>query len=140
MKTTRILSLTLVVLALAATVAAAADGIFITNPSGPDAVTREEIKSILLGNKTKWESGTLIHLAVLADGPVQEVIAQEYTARSADQFEKYWKKQVFTGKGSAPESLKSDADMIAYVAKTPGAFGYVSGASAATGVKVLTVK
>lgn len=140
MKTFRFISVTFVLLVLAAAVATAADGVFISHPAGPDAVTREEIKSILLGNKTKWDSGTLIHLAVLADGPVQEGIAQEYTARSADQFEKYWKKQVFTGKGSAPESIKSDADMIAYVAKTPGAFGYVSSAGVGPGVKVLTVK
>lgn len=116
----------------------AADGVFITHPSGPDSVSRDEIKSILLGNKTKWDNGTVIHLAVLTDGPIQDRVAQEYAARSADQFEKYWKKQVFTGKGAAPESLKSDADMIAYVAKTPGAFGYAG--SAGAGVKVLTIK
>jgi len=138
MKTLRFLSILLAFLALAAAGARAADGVFITHPSGPDAVSKEEIKSILLGNKTKWDSGTLIHLAVLADGSIHDGIVQEYTARSADQFEKYWKKQVFTGKGSAPESLKSDSEMIAYVAKTPGAFGYVGAAGA--GVKVLTVK
>jgi hypothetical protein len=47
---------------------------------------------------------------------------------------------VFTGKGSLPKTLSSDAEMVKYVSKTKGAIGYVSAASSTDGVKVLEVK
>jgi hypothetical protein len=47
---------------------------------------------------------------------------------------------VFTGKGSMPKVLDSDAEMVTYVAKTRGAVGYVSSSANTAGVKTLEVK
>lgn len=124
----------------AALTTAFADGVLITHPSGPDAISKDDAKGFLLGTKTKWESGTNVKLAVLTGGSTHEAIIQEYTARSADQFDKYWKKQVFTGKGVAPEAMKSDTEMLAFVSGTAGAFGYVSTVPAGAAVKIVTVK
>jgi hypothetical protein len=44
------------------------------------------------------------------------------------------------GKGSMPKSFASEAEIVKYVAKTPGAIGYVSGAAAADGVKKVALK
>lgn len=119
----------------------AADAVFITHPStSVDALTKDDVKNILLGNKTKWDAGGIIKLTVLTVGAAHEAVIQEYTARSADQFDKYWKKQVFTGKGSAPNAFQTDAELLAFVAKTPGAFGYIASSTAPTGVKVVTVQ
>lgn len=57
---------------------------------------------------------------------MHDAVIQAHTQRSADQFDKYWKKLVFTGKGSAPATAKSDAEVLAYVAAHPGAVGYVT--------------
>ena len=38
-----------------------------------------------------------------------------------------------------PKELKSDAEVVAYVARTTGAIGYVSGVAVTEGVKVLVV-
>ena len=140
MKTALHFLLAAILLVGSVSLASAAGGVFITNPTGPDALTKVDIKNILLGNKTKWDSGGLVKLAVLSQGPVHESIIQEYTARSADQFDTYWKKQVFTGKGSSPDSFKTDAELVAFVAKTPGAFGYIAGDAKSDGVKVVSVQ
>lgn len=125
----------------AATVAAAADCVFVAHPSTASAtLKKDDVKNILLGNKTKWDGGGLLKLAVLSEGATHDAVVQEYTAKSADQFDKYWKKQVFTGKGVAPDAFKTDAELLAYVAKTPGAFGYVSTGAANDSVKSLTVE
>ena len=117
------------------------DAVFIVNPDGADAsISAEAAKAILLGNKIKWDGGGLIKLAVLTQGDAHEKIMHEYVQRSADQFDKYWKKMVFSGKGMMPVQAASDADLVAYVAKTPGAIGYVSAASVTGAVKVLPVK
>ena len=114
---------------------------FIVHPgTAVAALSREEAKSMLLGNQGRWDNGTAIKLAILAGGPVHESVITEITARTPDQFDKYWKKQVFTGKGVMPEIMPDDAAMVAYVARTPGAFGYVSAAAKTEGVKVVPVQ
>jgi len=117
------------------------DAVFIVNPAGADAaISADDAKAVLLGNKTKWDGGGLIKLAVLTQGEAHEKIMHDFAQRSADQFDKYWKKLVFSGKGMMPVQAASDAEIVAYVAKTPGAIGYVSAASVTGAVKVLPVK
>jgi TonB family protein len=43
------------------------------------------------------------------------------------------------GKSSMPKVFKSDSEIVAYVAKTQGAIGYVSGQTSAEGVKTVDV-
>ena len=51
----------------------------------------------------------------------------------------YYLGLVFTGKGSVPKEFGSDAEVVAYVARTRGAIGYVSVAASVEGVKTLVV-
>jgi TonB family protein len=51
----------------------------------------------------------------------------------------YYQGLVFTGKGSMPKQLSSDAEVVDYVAHTKGAIGYVSPTSSTDGVKSLVV-
>lgn len=121
--------------------AQAADAVFIVNPQGADAeLSSDNLKSVLLGNKTKWDGGGLIKLAVLTAGPLHEKVILDNTQRSADQFDKYWKKLVFTGKGFMPMQAADEAALVDYVAKTPGALGYVSASAVTASVKVIPVK
>lgn len=136
----RIISLLTLVIALGS-VTRAADVAFITNPQGGDAaLSAGDLKAVLLGNKTKWNSGGLVKLAVLESGPLHEQVVQDNTQRSADQFDKFWKKLVFTGKGVPPATAADEAAMLDYVAKTPGALGYVSAGAVTDKVKVLEIQ
>ena len=126
--------------ACGATGAFASDYTLIGHPCGPATLSKADVKNILLGNKTKWDGGGLIKLAVLTSGSAHEAVVREFTSRSTDQFDKFWKKQVFTGKCVAPDTFPSDEDMIAFVAKTPGAFGYISSGSTPAGVTVISVQ
>jgi len=133
----------LLVLALAgfALSARAQDAVFIANPATADsALKADDVKAILLGNKTKWDGGGIIKLVVLTDGALNDKVIRDYTQRSADQFDKYWKKLVFTGKGMPPATAKTDADVIEYVSKNPGSFGYVAKESAGDKVKIIEIK
>lgn len=113
----------------------------IANPEcGVAAVSKDEAKSILLGAETKLSSGIVIKLAVLLGGPAHERVISELTARTPDQFDKHWKKLVFTGKGVMPETVGDEAAMVTYVAKTRGAIGYVSSSAKLDGVKPLNLQ
>ena len=74
------------------------------------------------------------------DGPTHEAFLKEFVGKSDSALETYYRSLVFTGKASMPKTTASDADMVAYVAKTKGAIGYVSGAANTAGVKTLEVK
>jgi ABC-type phosphate transport system substrate-binding protein len=136
----RLLALITFCLSVAA-IGRAQDASFVVNKDTKVAsVSAEDIKNILLGNKLKFEDGTVIKLAILTDGPIHEKVVRDYTQRSTDQFDKYWKRLVFTGKGIMAAQFKSDADLIDYVTKTPGGFGYVAMASVTGAVTAVEIK
>jgi len=120
--------------------ARAQDAVFVGHPESTDkSINTDDVKNILLGNLTKWRSGPVIKLCVLTDGPMHEKVIKDNTQRSADQFDKFWIRRVFTGNGAMPAKMKSDAEVIAFVATTPGAFGYVDKASVTDKVRVIPV-
>ncbi|MGC4072159.1 MAG: hypothetical protein QM760_06505 [Nibricoccus sp.] len=138
MKRLLLLAAALIGLTLAAH---AQDAVFITNAASADAsLSADDVKAILLGNKTKWDGGGVIKLVVLTEGALNDKVIRDHTQRSADQFDKYWKKLVFTGKGMPPATAKTDAEVIDYVSKNPGSFGYVAKESASDKVKVIAIK
>ena len=133
--------LTALILLSAATLCRAQDVSFIANKETKvTSITADDAKNIMLGNKQKFDDGSLLKLAILTEGPVHEKVVRDYTQRSSDQFEKYWKKLVFSGKGIMPEQFKSDSEMIDFVSKTPGAIGYVAKASVTPAVVAIEVK
>jgi ABC-type phosphate transport system substrate-binding protein len=73
-------------------------------------------------------------------GAAHEAFLNEYLGKSDSALQTYYRSLVFTGKGSMPKALGSDAEVAAYVAKTKGAIGYVSAGSSSEGAKTLQVK
>lgn len=136
----KLLAIATLLLGLTAS-ALAGDGVFIANKDLKlTSLSADDAKSILLGNKVKTDDGIVIKLSILTDGPVHEKIVRDYTQRSTDQFEKYWKKQVFTGKGIMPNQAKDDADQVEYVTKTSGAFGYADKDKVSGDVVIVSIK
>jgi TonB family protein len=97
-----------------------------------------DLKAVFLEEKNSIE-GSHVEPVLEKDGPVHEAFLQEYLGRSADDPQAYYRALVFTGRGSMPKVLGSDADVVAYIARTRGAIGYVNSATAAEGVKTLAV-
>lgn len=127
-------------LVLAAPFGLAQDLAFIAHPGITEAsVSATDVKNILLGTKVNWSNGP-IRVVIQAGGPLHEKVIQQFTQRSPDQFDKYWKKQVFTGKGTMPAVAKSDAEVVEFVASTTGAFGYVLRDAVTDKIKVLELK
>lgn len=133
-------------LALAATVVLAAmpagAGVtIIAHPSvAASSVTADELQAMFTGKTTTWSDGAAANPAVLAEGPVLEEFLKDYVKKSAAQFGTFWKKAVFSGTGTPPEELKTEADLVAFVARTPGAIGFVAAGTATGGAKVIAVQ
>ena len=119
----------------------AADIKVIANPSvGASVVSAGELKGVFLITRTSLGDGSHVEPVLEKGGPVHEAFVKEYLGKTDSALQTYYRSLVFTGKGSMPKTLASDAEVAAYVAKTKGAIGYVSAGASAAGVKTLEVR
>jgi hypothetical protein len=56
------------------------------------------------------------------------------------QLRQVWDRQVFSGTGQAPTTVRSEAEMVERVATTPGAVGYAAKPPTSPGIKLLEVR
>lgn len=118
----------------------AVDVKLIANPSvKADTISPEEIKRVFLQEKTSLADGSYVEPVIEKDGPSHEAFLKMYMGRTDDDLRTYYRALVFTGRGSMPKELDSDNEMVAYVARTKGAIGYVSAETSSEGVKILAV-
>src|SRR6266542_3029048 len=119
----------------------AADIKVIANPSvGASSISVDELKGVFLATKTSLSDGSHVEPVLEKGGTTYEGFVKEYLGKTDAALQTYYRSLVFTGKASMPKMLGSDAEVVAYVAKTKGAIGYVSGGAVAAGVKVLEVR
>jgi TonB family protein len=104
-----------------------------------DMVSADDLKRLFLEEKSSLPDGTHVEPVLERGGRVHEAFLQEYLGKTAEDLQTYYRALVFTGRGSMPKQLNSDADVVAYVAKTKGAIGYVGAATGTEGVKTLAV-
>ena len=113
----------------------------IANPSvAASSVQPDELKGVFLMTKTSLSDGSHVEPVLAKGGAVHEAFVQQYLGKTDSALQTYYRSLVFTGKGSMPKTLGSEAEVAAYVAKTKGAIGYVSSGANTAGVKVLEVK
>jgi TonB family protein len=104
-----------------------------------DTVSAMDLKRVFLEERNSLADGTHVEPVLGKDGPVHEAFLQRYLEISQDDLQTYYRALVFTGRGSMPKELGSDAEVVAYVARTRGAIGYVSSEASLEGVKTLAI-
>ena len=125
----------------AASVLNAADIKVIANSSvGVMSISADELKGVFLATKTSLSDGSHVEPVLEKGGPAHEAFLKAYLGKTDTALETYYRSLVFTGKGSMPKTLAGDAEVVAYVAKTKGAVGYVAAGANTGDVKVLEVK
>jgi TonB family protein len=103
-----------------------------------DAISSTELKRVFLEEGISLADGTHVEPVLAKSGPVHAAFLV-YLGISENDLQTYYRTLVFTGRGSMPRELGSDAEVVAYVARTRGAIGYVSGAASVEGVKTLSI-
>ncbi len=125
--------------ALSATTAMSEETAIVNPASAITSLSDDDLKDYYLGKKASWPDGSKVVVVVLDDGPSHDSLMKKL-GKSSSQFTTGWKKLVFTGKGAMPEQVKTEDQLVAFVAKTPGAIGYVDAAKAKEGVKAVQLK
>jgi TonB family protein len=112
----------------------------IANPSiKAEAISAREIKSVFLGERNSLRDGTHVEPVLSQGGSAHAAFLKEYLGKNDDALQNYYRSLVFTGKGSMPKALRTEAEVVAYVAKTRGAIGYVRFTAPLDGVRTLAV-
>lgn len=104
-----------------------------------DHVSPDQVQKLYLGTATRLDE-TRVRLATLEGGATHEMFIRDFLNRSPSQFVNHWRKIVYSGKGGAPHACASDDEVIAFVASTPGAIGYIDASTPHVGVKVLRIE
>lgn len=125
------------ILGLAAA-SASADIVVIVNPKNPaSSLTADQISAMYLGTTTTFPDGGAVALADQAESAgIRNDFYQKATGRSVAQVKATWARITFTGKGTPPKELKSDADVKAFVAGDAKAIGYIDSSAVDGSVKV----
>ena len=135
-----ILALSVLVLAITVTASAAEVRVIANSSVGASSVSADDLKGVFLATKTSLSDGSHVEPVLAKSGAAHEAFLKEYLGKSDAALQTYYRSLVFTGKASMPKTLAGDAEIVAYVAKTKGAIGYVSAGASVAGVKTLEVK
>lgn len=112
----------------------------IANPSvQATSISPADLKGVYLEEKSSLAGSGHVEPVLAKGGAAHEAFLKHVLGRSDSDLQLYYRSLVFTGRGSVPKTLDSDEAVIAYVAKTRGAIGYVSLNANADGVRTLDV-
>jgi ABC-type phosphate transport system substrate-binding protein len=114
----------------------------VVHPSNPTrAVERSFLADAFLKKVTRWAEGEAIRPADLRPAAgARRVFTERVLRRSVGAVRSYWQQRIFSGRDVPPPELDSDDEIMAFVAKYPGAVGYVSGGAKLKGVRELLIK
>jgi len=87
----------------------------------------DDLSRIYLGKKTLWEdTGTRIVPALPdEDGALGRAFLDSALNKSVAQYRAYWKRQLFSGGGTAPKTFRTSEQVIEFVARQPGGIGII---------------
>jgi len=92
--------------------------------SVPSELNMNQLKSVLKGEKLRWNNGTKAVLALMKTStPVGTYMCNKIYNMTGNELNKYFLALVFQGKAKAPTFFNSVEELEVYVAKTPGAIG-----------------
>jgi ABC-type phosphate transport system substrate-binding protein len=110
----------------------------VVHPSNAASLDASSLSRIFLGKMKSFPGGGQAVPVNQSEGSsATSEFNSKVLKKSGSQLKAYWSKLVFTGKGTPPKAIGSDAEVISLVSSNPNLIGYVD-ASAVTGdVKVV---
>ena len=107
--------------------------------SSIETISRADLRNIFFGKKTEWNNGEEVRPIMLKPGALHSAFLKFYLKRTNTQFNIYWKRMIFSGKGVPPKSFKTEDEMLAFIKENKGMIGYVSKGKVGTGVKTVKI-
>lgn len=105
-----------------------------------NAISRGDLKEIYYGKLRRWPDGNRVIPVIYQESSALAAYTQHNFSQSVTQFSTYWKRLVFTGRGSPPKSMSSADAVVDFVASNPGAIGFCPEEEVKEGVKRISVQ
>jgi ABC-type phosphate transport system substrate-binding protein len=105
------------------------------------ALERALVADLFLKKVTRWSDGEAAKPVDLRPtSAVRKHFSESVLKRSVGAVRSYWQQRIFSGRDVPPPELEAADAGVAYVARSPGAIGYVSASAKLAGVKELGVR
>ena len=115
--------------------------VIIANSSVPvDSLSHNGLREVFLGRETIWNNELMVKVVIQKESSAHTFFTRKLMHKSPDQFYRYWREQLYLGHSSLPASFNNEKDLIEYVARTPGAIGYVSTAPESNQIKKIRIE
>tara|TARA_R110002050_G_scaffold1244_1_gene8473 strand:- start:13155 stop:13580 length:426 start_codon:yes stop_codon:yes gene_type:complete len=89
-------------------------------------LSRNSLRAIFAMRQTEWPDGSSIKVFVLEDkSNIHTAFCKDILGMFPYQLRRVWDRQIFSGTGTAPISVKTEQEMRVRVAQTDGAIGYL---------------
>ena len=110
----------------------AAGFVLIVNAANPTtAIKKMDAMRIFMKKMRAWPGGLSAEPVDQKDtSPVRKEFLSTVIGKDAASMNAYWQSQLFVGRTTPPPVKGSDADVIAFVAASKGAIGYVAAGTA----------
>ena len=128
----RLLVTLLALAGVAIAMPAKADIAVIVNPANTSTLSTDELTRLYTGR-----SSALNAVNIAESSPLRSQFDEKGVGRSSAQLKAHWSKLIFTGKGTPPLELATEAAVIEHISQNPNAIGYVDAASVTDAVKVV---
>lgn len=114
--------------------------VIVNSGNSTDSISKGDLAKIFMKKSSSFPNGTKAEpVDQNEDSPVRAAFSEDVLGKKVSAIKSFWQKQIFSGRGTPPDILDTDGDVIEFVKRNPGAVGYISAGASADGVKVLTV-
>ena len=125
-------------LTTASLIASAETAVIVAASNGNGTIDKATISKIFLGKTKSFPDGSQAVPIDQDDGSaVRKSFNSSLLGKSSSQLKSYWSRLIFTGKGTPPKQLGTDAEIKALVSSNPNMIGYIDSAAVDSSVKVV---
>ena len=101
---------------------------------GLETISMPVLRQLYLGQRTRLAGRRVSCLDLRSGSPPRDSFTRTVVGKDARALDRYWLRQALSGGPPPPRELGSSAELLALVARQPGALGYVAWKAVAGGV------
>ncbi|MEO8360817.1 MAG: phosphate ABC transporter substrate-binding protein [Vicinamibacteria bacterium] len=107
--------------------------------SGVTTLSRNQVMDVFLGKAIRFPDGTIAIPIDQAEGSAERnAFYSEFGGKSPAQIKAHWSKVIFTGRGRPPREVLNGVEVKKFIARNPGAIGYIDSTLVDGDVRVIS--
>lgn len=116
--------------------------VIIIHPSNPtESLSRRDISRKFLREISDWKASgeSVVPVDLVPESPIRAAFSRTIHGKEVKAILAYWRHRIFSGRATPPAELRTEEEVIEFVARNTGAIGYVSADISLKDVKALTI-